>query len=371
MGGDGGCWSGRNRAREVATVAWAMLGVLALVVVAGLVLRNLMLVVVPLILAFFPATLLAPLTRQLERWRIPRVVAALITLVGGLLLLFGVFAGVITWVVAEIPAIVDSAGQGVDRVEELVGRFFPGFEVPAVNEVGQMIRERIGGMREASGDESEEAGGIASRGLSVATSAAEVLTGVILTVVILFFFLQGGRDLAAGFVGFVAPRSRDRLMEFADEAWRTLGAYFRGQLLVALADAVLIGVGLLILGVPLAMPLAVIVFFGGLFPIIGAVVSGALAVLVAFSDGGLGTALTVIGLVLIVQQLEGNVLAPLILSNVINLHPLTVILSIAVGALVLGVLGAFLAVPVAAIIKKVVVRLREQRAAGLVSATAT
>lgn len=139
----------------------------------------------------------------------------------------------------------------------------------------------------------------------------------------------------------------------ADDAWDTLGKYFRGQLLVAFVDAVLIGLALVLLGVPLALPLAAIVFFGGLFPIVGAVVTGFLAVLVALSHGGLVLALVVAGIVLAVQQLEGNVLEPLILSHVIDLHPMAIILSITAGAVVLGILGAFLAVPVAAITKRI------------------
>jgi putative heme transporter len=152
----------------------------------------------------------------------------------------------------------------------------------------------------------------------------------------------------------VAPEtSRPRLRRAADRSWDTLGSYFRGQLLVALVDAVFIGIGLLILGVPLAVPLAVLIFFGGLFPIVGAVTTGALAVLVALADAGLTTALIVLGLVLLVQQLESNVLEPLILGKAIDLHPIVVLLAITTGAVTLGILGAFLAVPVAAIIGRV------------------
>ncbi|MEX0657943.1 MAG: AI-2E family transporter, partial [Egibacteraceae bacterium] len=129
--------------------------------------------------------------------------------------------------------------------------------------------------------------------------------------------------------------------------WTTLGRYFRGQLLVAAVDAVLIGLGLLLLGIPLAVPLAVLIFFGGLFPIVGAVTSGVVAVLVALADAGLATALIVLGLIVAVQQLESNVLEPVVLGKTLALHPLMVLLAITAGAVTLGVLGAFLAVPVA------------------------
>lgn len=337
-------------------LAWATLGVLALAVAAGIVLRELALMVVPLLLALFPATLLVPAARWLERWRIPRTLAAILTLLGGLFLFFGVAVGTVTLVVAQLPDILGSAGEGVQRLEELVGRVVPGFEVPAVDEIQGMIQDRIEMSDEGGGD-------FAVQALSMVMGAVEVVAGMLLLLVIVFFYLKSGRALAEGLAGFVAPGSRDRIMVLAEEAWQTLGAYFRGQLLVALVDAVLIGIGLVLLGVPLALPLAALVFFGGLFPIVGALATGALAILVAFSDGGLGVGLGVAGLILAVQQLEGNVLAPLILSQVLDLNPLVIILSITLGAIVLGMLGAFLAVPVAAIGKRLVLRLREDRTA--------
>ncbi len=333
-------------------IAWATLGVLALAVVAGVVLRELALVVVPLLLALFPATLLVPVARWLERWRIPRTVAAIVTLLGGLILFFGVAAGTVTLVVAQLPDILESAGEGIDGVEELVGGVVPGFEIPAVDEIRGMILERIETSEEGST-------GFAMQALGMAMGAVEVVAGMLLVLVVLFFYLKSGRALAEGLAGFVAPGSRERLMPLAEEAWETLGAYFRGQLLVALVDAVFIGIGLVLLGVPLALPLAALVFFGGLFPIVGALATGVLAILVAFSHGGIGIALAVTGLVLAVQQLEGNVLEPLILSQVLDLNPLVIIMSITLGAIVLGVLGAFLAVPTAAIGKRLIVRLRE------------
>ncbi len=340
-------------------LAWAVIGVLALVALAGFLLKSVTLAVVPLVLALFPATLLVPVVRKLDGWRIPRTISALLTLAGGLVLFFGLAAGTVTLVIGQIPDIVDSAGAGVDRLEEVVSRVVPGFEVPAADQLRTMIMERLGGSDEES-DQGEA--DVAAQALGVVTGAVEVLTVVILLIVILFFYLNSGRRLAEGFAGFVAPRSCDGIMAFADEAWDTLGSYFRGQLLVALADAVLIGAGLALLGVPLALPLAAIVFFGGLFPIVGALAAGGVAVLVAFADGGLGIGLAALGIVIAVEQIEGNVLSPLILSEVIDLEPITVILAIMVGAILFGVLGAFLAVPVVAVAKKWIVRARRQTA---------
>jgi putative heme transporter len=133
-----------------------------------------------------------------------------------------------------------------------------------------------------------------------------------------------------------------------DRVWYTLGAYFRGQLIVAAVDAFFIGLGLFLLGVPLALPLALLVFFGGLFPVVGAFTAGALAVLVALADQGLIVALLVLALNVAVQQAEGNLLEPLIVGRATKLHPLAVLVALTAGAVTFGILGAFLAVPVVA-----------------------
>jgi len=340
---------------QIGRLAWAFIGILAIAVVAGYVLQKLALLVVPLILALFPATLLVPVARTLEEWRIPRTIAALMTLVGSLLLFSLVAWGVVTLVFAQVPDLVDSAGEGVAVVEEIVQRAVPEFQIPGIDGILDFVRDRI---EQDPDEEGDTEGDLASGVMSATLGAVEVVAGILLFVVILFFYLRSGRELAAGAVNFLAPSARDRVLPLAEDAWDTLGGYFRGQILVALFDAVLIGIGLLVLGVPMVIPLAVLTFIGGLFPIVGALVAGALAVLVAFAHGGLALGLGVAALVLIVQQIESNLLAPAILSRVLDLHPLVVILSVTLGGIVLGVLGAFLAVPVAAIVSQVVTSLR-------------
>nr|MBA2578793.1 AI-2E family transporter [Euzebyaceae bacterium] len=143
-------------------------------------------------------------------------------------------------------------------------------------------------------------------------------------------------------------RARADAEAIGARVWFTIGAYIRGQLVIAVVDAVLIGLGLWIVGVPLALPLAVLVFFGGLFPIVGAVAAGIVAVLVALATGGLTSALIVLAIVVAVQQVEGHLLAPIVLGKATELHPVAVIAALTAGAVLLGVLGAFLAVPIAA-----------------------
>jgi len=341
--------------RQAGRLVWTFIGILVLVVVAGYVFQRLTLLFVPLILALFPATLLVPVVRTLVDWRLPRTIAALITLVASLHL-FWILAWVsVTLVIADLPALVDSAGEGVATVEGLIQRAFPEFQIPGLDGVPDLVRDRLD---QGSDEEGNGGGGLASGVMSATRGVVELMAGVLLSVVILFFYLRSGRELAEGAVNFVVPRARDRVLPLAEGAWETLGGYFRGQLIIALFDAVMIGIGLLLLGVPMVIPLVALTLFGGLFPFVGAVAAGALAVLVAFAHGGLALGLGVAAVVLIVQQVESNVLAPVILSRVVNLPPLVVILSVTLGGITLGVLGAFLAVPAVAILKQVINSLR-------------
>jgi putative heme transporter len=342
--------------RRGGRTAWALLGILGVVVVVGLIVREVALLVIPALLALFPATLLLPVSRTLEGWKLGRTPAAIVTLCVSAVLFLGAVAGGVTLVVQELPELVDSAREGVEAVEEAVQRFLPEFQLPGVDAAIQMTTERL---ERTLGEGGEQGGALASGVLSVTLGAVEVLAGTILLFVFLFFYIRSGRELAVGVLDFIAPGSRERILPLAEEAWRTLGGYFRGQMLVALFDAVFIGIGLFLLGVPMVIPLAALTFVGGLFPIVGAVAAGLLAVLVALAHGGLVLGLMVALLVLAVQQIESNLLAPVILSRAVDLHPLLIILSVTLGGIVLGVLGAFLAVPTAAILKRVVTRLRE------------
>lgn len=338
-----------HRVWRVGRTAWALLGVLGALVVLGYVASRLSLVVVPVVLALFPATLLVPLARWLNQHGVPAALAALGAILAGILLIVGVIVGMVPVVAAELPQLAQSASEGVAQIQQLLQQV--GVDVGGVDEILATARKQVG-----------QAGNVAGRAAEAAVAAVETLASLLLLIVILFFYLKDGPRLANGIISTAPRRARPAMAAIADRAWETLGSYFRGQLLIALVDAVLIGVGLLILGIPLAVPLTVLVFFGGLFPIVGAIVSGTLAVLVALAHAGLTTGLIVLGVVIAVQQIEGNVLEPLILGHAIELHPLVVLLSIAAGAVLLGVLGAFLAVPVAAILARAIQYLRGEEA---------
>lgn len=320
-------------------VAWAIVGLAAVVVLLALLVARLSLVVVPVVLALFPATLLSPVATWCKR-RMPDALAAGLTLLAGLVAIGLVIGLMVPLVLAELPGLTDAAAAGIRDVARLLDEGLLGLEFGGV-----------AGLLDAAG---ERVGELTGPALEAATAAVEFLVATALLVVVLFFLLKDGERVAGALLAAAPERSRPRLRQVGGQAWGILGAFFRGQLLIALVDAVAIGIGLALLRVPLALPLVVLIFFGGLFPIVGAVTAGTVAVLVALADGGLGLAAAVLVLIIAVQQLEGNVMEPLILGHVVKLHPLVVVLTVTAGAITLGVLGAFLAVPATAVAVHVV-----------------
>jgi len=327
--------------RRAGRTAWALLGLVGVVVVAGYLASLLALVLVPLVLALFPATLLEPVSRRLREWKFPRSLASLSALAVGIVVVGGLLTTAVGLVISDLPEVTESVGEGLERLDELLDRVAPGTEVGSIQDLLPSL------------DNEEEIGEWVGRALRLTTGVFEFFAGIVLLVVILFFYLHSGRRLMEGATALLPESRREEVRQGADRAWKTLGRFFRGQIVVAFADGFFIGIGLLVLSVPLALPLAILTFFGGLFPIVGALVTGVIAILVALAHGGFTLALLVTGLVILVQQAETNLLAPLVLGHAIRVHPLLIILSITAGGLVLGVLGAFLAVPTVAVVKTV------------------
>jgi predicted PurR-regulated permease PerM len=355
--GDEGWQEGRERLRRWGLRAWWVLGIAGVVVLVGCLISLLSLVLIPVVLALFPATLLLPVARWLKDRGLPDALAALVALLGGILLIVAVIGTMIPLVTAELPELTESASEGVAELERFLAEGPLGIEVDGVSGLLERAADQFGG-DSGDGDGDEE-----GQAAEAAVNAFEVIAGFLLMLVLLFFYLRDEARLGRGILDWVPARARPHVRDLGVRIWSTVGPYFRGQLLVALVDAVFIGAGLLLLRIPLAVPLAVLIFFGGMFPIVGAVTTGVLAVLVAFADSGLGTAAVVMLLVLAVQQLESNVLEPFILGRVVHLHPLVVLLSITAGAVLLGILGAFLAVPVATVVANTLEAARERSGA--------
>lgn len=318
--------------------AWALVGLLVVAVLAAVVVRELSVVVIPLVLALFPAAVLVPPAQALKKRGVPDALAALLVLVGGILLFILLFRVLTPSVASQLGDLGERLEQGYAQARRALRTGFLGFDPVPVDELIANAQERL----------SEQGEELGSRILEAGILVLEGFTGLIFGLFALFFYLKDGAKIAGWIRDLFPRRFRRDVHEIGDRVWFTIGAYIRGLLVIGLVDATLIGIGLLILRVPLALPLAVLVFFGALFPIVGAFLAGTIAVLVALASGGIPAAIAVLVLIVVVQQLEGHILAPILLGRATELHPLAVITALTAGAVLLGVLGAFLSVPVAA-----------------------
>lgn len=337
---------------RLATASWRFLLIALAVVVLGYLVSRLWVVVLPVLLGLLLSTVLWPAVRLLRRRGLPAAAAAALVLVTALVLLLGVFAGLAPQVTGQTQELADQVSAGLGRLQDNITG-------PPLNlgeeQVGRTVDNVV---RELQAN----AQNIASRVLSGAAAAGSLLVTALLALVLCFFFLKDGPRFVPWLGGLVGPRAAPHVSAVLQRSWVTLAGFIKAQAAVGLVDAVFIGVGLAILGVPLALPLAVLVFFGAFIPIIGAFVTGALAALVALVTNGWVTALIVIGLVLVVQQLEGNVLQPILVGRTLDLHPAVVILAVTAGGTLSGIIGAFLAVPVVAVAAVAVRYARQQLA---------
>ena len=311
--------------------------VLALSVCVVYALIQLKLVVIPVLIATIIAAAVSPVVTFLKRKGLPAALATWAALLTGLGTL-----GVTLWLVGrgirnESDQLVSSASEGLDELQ----RFLTEGPLGISDEQLTAARESA---QELLGSESVQSGALAG-----ATAAVEVVTGMILGVVILFFLLKDGRRIFEFFVRPLDDVHEERAERIGERSVRVLGGYVRGTALVALVDTIVIGAALLILGVPLALPLATIVFLGAFIPLIGATVAGVLAALVALVTNGPVTALIVIVVVIAVNQLEGDLLAPVVIGKALSLHPLVILLALTVGTILAGIVGALLSVPIAAV----------------------
>ncbi|MGB3169372.1 MAG: AI-2E family transporter [Rhodococcus sp. (in: high G+C Gram-positive bacteria)] len=297
-------------------------------------------VFVPLAIALLASAMLLPLVDWMHRRRVPRAAAVIIAIIASI----GVVAGIMTFVVEQfIEGLPQLGDQITASVTDLEGWLAQG----PLHISEDQIRQASDNVVKAIQDNQAA---VTSGALSTATVVGEILTGTLLTLFILIFFLYDGSKIWE-FVTRLAPRSARRRVRIAgSQGFRSLVGYVRATVAVAAADAVGIGVGLAILGVPLALPLASLVFIGAFVPIVGALLAGFLAVFVALVTKGFLTALLTLVIVVAVMQLEAHVLQPLLLGRAVRIHPLAVVLAITVGIVTAGIVGGLLAVPIVALL---------------------
>lgn len=292
----------------------------------------------PILLAILVSTVLWPPVKWLRSKKWPATLAVTTVLLVSIGAIAGTFTAMAPSIASQSKELVEKASEGLNRLETwLLG---PPFNI-RIDQMTQWIDKIMAKVQ-------EQATGIASgvaEGVSMASSALVTLAVML---VLTFFFLKDGDRFLPWIRRTTGANTGWHLTEVLTRTWNTLAGYIRAQAAVSLIDAIIIGLGLVFLGVPLAFVLGVLTFFAGFIPIVGAMTAGALAVLVALVSNGLTTALIVLALVIAVQQLEGNVLSPILQSKAMNLHPAIVLLSVTVGSSLFGIIGAFLAVPVAA-----------------------
>ena len=317
---------------------------------ASQVLGRMWTILLPVVLALIVTTVLAPISIFLERrLRLPASLAAATTLLGSIAVIVAIGFALAPSTAGQAGAIADDAATGLDRIaawlrdSDLV--------------TGKQVDTAIDAVQDKL---TASASTIASGVLVGVGAVTSALVTIIVTLILTFLFLKDGRRFLPWLRRLAGPSVGTHLAEVLGRAWATLGGFIRTQALVSAIDAVFIGLGLVLVGVPLALPLAVLTFFGGFVPIVGAFVVGALAVLVALVSNGWVGALIILGVVVAVQQLEGNVLSPWLQSRSMSLHAAVVLLSVALGSALFGIVGAFLAVPVTAMIAVVFRYLDEQ-----------
>jgi predicted PurR-regulated permease PerM len=333
--------------RLAADWTWRLLLFAAVGALFVVLLSHLRAVVLPLFLGLLVAALLSPLATQFKRLHLPNAVAALACVLLMLILLIGGIGLVATSAVKQVQQLGPTLSNGV---EELRNHLQTG---PL-----HLGSERVDALAKSATDALSSGSSYTSTVVSGASAGVSFLGGFVLMVFVLFFFLKDGYQLRSWCVSGLPMRWRSRADNAADAVWSALGSYTRGVVSIAAIDAVLIGTGLLILGVPLALSLALLTFLAAFVPIVGAVVAGAVAVLVALAAKGFGTALIVLALILVIQQIEGNVLHPVVMRRAVQLHPIVVVVAVAAGGTIAGIAGAALAVPVVAIARVAVGSIR-------------
>jgi predicted PurR-regulated permease PerM len=335
---------------RLAAWSWRLLVVLA---AAGLVLYLLVLlkvIVVPVLVALFLATLLVPLVQGLERrgWS---HLAAVLAVFGGAVLVVGlIIAGFVPLIGNELPTLRQRADEGVAEVQRFIASRPFGLSEADLNRYLDQARQRFG----------ENSTGLTRGAVAGVTVIGELVTGLILSLFLTFFFVKDSARFTRWILDFAGRNRQGHLREIGSRSATAVSGYLRGQATVGAVDAVFIGIGLAILGVPLVIPLAFLTFVAAFLPLVGAVVAGAVAALVALVTKGVTAALLVVGIALLVQQVEGHLLAPLLLGRAVALHPVVIILALAAGSILGGIIGAFLAVPIAAVAVAVGTYLRGQ-----------
>lgn len=324
--------------RTAASIGWRLLVLFAVLYVAVWLLLKIGVVVFPVLVAAIFTTLFVPPAQWLEERGMSRSAATAVVVVGGIVIVFGLGALIVIRFIASAPQLGESLSQAYDQLLQ-----WSSSAGLSPQEVRSSISSMFGGG--GGGQDNGAAGSLISGGRML----VEVIGGFLLMLVLLFFFVKDRDQIVGWFRELVPGDYRPVADRLGGRTWDVLARYLRGVAIIATVDALGTVIGLLIIGVPLVLPLGVLMFLGGFIPVVGATVAGLVATLVALVGGGLLDAALTLGVVVLVQQVDAHILQPVVMGHEVPLHPAMVLIAVAAGAAAFGIPGAILGVPVAAV----------------------
>jgi predicted PurR-regulated permease PerM len=338
--------------RRASEWCWRLLIIAAAVLAVGWALSKVFLVVVVVSVALLLTALINPIADRLRRRGWPSGRATAVAVIAGLSLVIGIVALIAPAMVGEFSELGDKAAEGVREAQRWL------VEGPLSLSKDQVDDIANGLVRQLQGEGGKSA---VSGVVSGAVTAGTVLAGILLAIVLTIFFVRDGRTIFDWLTRLLPAGGRARALQIGDIAWETLSGYIRGIAFIGLVDAVCIGIALALLGIPLVFPLMLLTFVAAFVPIIGATVAGLLCALIALVDHGVTAAAILVAVIIAVQQLEGNILYPVVMRRAVEVHPVAILLGVAVGGIVAGVLGAIIAVPFVAVTGRVIALFEAER----------
>ncbi len=338
--------------RVMGDVAWRVVAVAIALWVAWLVFQHLRVVILPVVFAVFLAAILRPVAAWLQRIGAPRLLATWVACFGALIVLAGAFTATGYVVYRQAGDLGQALSDGWDQILAWLRQ-------SPLHLSQQQVRNTVDDIGSSLMSSSGSSGLFAR-----AATVAEIVTQFLLTLFLTFFFVKDGRRLADGVIGMLAESRRRQAEELATRVWDTIGRYIRGVTAIATINAISKGIALYLIGIPLILPLMFLTFVGSFIPFAGPIIAALAGALVALANGSVVDAGLVILAGLVIQQVEGHILQPLILGRFMKLHPVVIILSVTTGAVVAGLFGAMVAVPAVAGATAAAGYLQEQGAGG-------
>ena len=330
--------------RKAAAWSWRLLVILGAILALLWLVAKLQVIIVPVAIAVMVTALMLPAVDWLDRRGAQRGGAVALVLLTGIALFSGIMSFVVSQFISGLPSLTEQVTRSIDNATAWLSDGPLHLSREQIDKAGDTVVKAIRDNQEK----------LTSGALSTAATLTEIITGALLVLFTTIFLLYGGRNIYEYLTRIVPPATRERVRDAGRAGFHSLIGYVRATFLVALVDAVGIGTGLAIMGIPLALPLASLVFLGAFIPVVGAVVTGMLAVVVALLAKGFIYAMITLGLIIAVMQLESHVLQPLLMGRAVSIHPLAIVLAIATGAVLAGIAGALLSVPVLAFLNSAI-----------------